>query len=176
MKFNVAPHILFLCASLLFVTTSDAMDYAKAKTAVGPKKSVHMPDSFFTKAATNDPQAKVLARGDLNGDGYEDAIVQEVTCGASCRVDAIIVLNKKNIRVKRLDGVDYFAGFVADGALKTELTHVMIKNGIITLVGKGFENLSRQGDPTSWGENGLEKAQYRLIGNKVKLINIEKVK
>lgn len=132
--------------------------------------AVDLPNSFYTKTSS-DPQAKVLARGDLNGDGYEDAIVQEMKCAASCSIIPIIVLNEKNLRAKRLPGSDYFSGYNASGAQKTELKAVTIANGIITFVGNGFESPDQSEDPLPW--KTLVKAQYRLVGNKVKLINMK---
>lgn len=147
----------FVCAATLPV---------KAKTSPS--------DTFFTKAST-DIQAKVLARGDLNNDKYEDAIVQEVSCGISCGVDIIIVLNERNKTARRLKGEDYFETYNSSGAGKTQLQRVEIKDGIISLIGKGFLDPNQE-NPYDVDFEIVTKTTYRLKKNKVIRLKSEKVK
>ncbi len=104
-------------------------------------------DDAFTKALL-DTGGKVIARGDVNGDGYEDAITKVSTCGASCATDLNIVINNKNINAKVLD-VSFDPGFKSSSATKSDVTNISIKDGIISLAGYGLDcggNLNQESD------------------------------
>lgn len=95
-------------------------------------------DAAFIKV-TADPKGKVLARGDINQDGYEDALVQELHCGASCSVSLDVVLNNKNIDAQLAVSGGFEPGFKSSSAAKSSLTYVSIKEGVISLTGYGLD-------------------------------------
>ncbi len=98
-------------------------------------------DAQFIAAGSDDPQAKVVARGDINGDGYEDAIVQEVHCGASCSIGLQVVFNDHNSSAKLFHSTKYETfepAYMSSSAAKSEITNISIKNGIISLTGMGL--------------------------------------
>ncbi|MBC7981843.1 hypothetical protein H7X65_02085 [Candidatus Parcubacteria bacterium] len=114
-------------------------------------------------AATSDPDAVVLATGDLNNDTYEDAIMAVAFCGASCSLSLEVVLNIENRSTKSLDNVS-FDGYKSSSATKSDLKSVKIENGIITLVGKG---LDCEEDCTEGKWNVEKTIQYKLEGAKI---------
>jgi len=81
-------------------------------------------------------------QGDINSDGYEDAIVEEIHCGgASCSVGLQIVFNEKNSTARFFEPTPYQnfePSYKGSSARKSELTSVTIKDGIISLTGKGL--------------------------------------
>lgn len=99
-----------------------------------------LPDSAFLKDFIKyDSNAKIVARGDINSDGYEDAIVQVVSCGASCSIDLVAVLNLGNNKTEGIMNSDFGPAYVGSSAAKSNVTNVEIKNGIISLIGTGLE-------------------------------------
>lgn len=101
-------------------------------------KTYTISDSAIFKAVA-DPQAKILAKGDINGDGYEDAIVQKVSCGASCGVALMAVIRNTDGTTRALGAA--FPLLVTSGAAKTEVKSVSIQNGIITITANGFKDI-----------------------------------
>lgn len=99
----------------------------------------NLTDEVFIKEATTDYNGKVVARGDVNGDGYEDAIVQGVTCGASCSINLYVVLNNKNTNTQLAVLGDGFTGYMPSSAVKSQLTNVTIQDGTISLTGYGLD-------------------------------------
>lgn len=98
-------------------------------------------DSAFTDFL-NDPESRVLARGDINNDGFEDAIVQEIHCGASCGVTLAVVLNENNTTVKLMDINSYNnfePGFRSSGAATSDVKNITITKGVITFTGSGLD-------------------------------------
>ena len=121
-----------------------------------------MGDNMFI-AATTDADAQILARGDLNNDTFEDAIVAVAFCGASCSLTLNIVLNIENKATKTLDDVN-FQGYKSSSATKSDVSLVTIKDGIITLTGKGLD-CDDECTEEKWN---IEKTiQYRLEKEKV---------
>ena len=112
----------------------------KDTTPVADTKSPGLSDAQFLEAAL-DKKGKILARGDINGDGFEDAIVESVHCGASCGVDLVVVFNENNISAKVFDpgqSENFAPSYVSSSAAKSEIESISIKNGIISLTGKGL--------------------------------------
>jgi hypothetical protein len=85
-------------------------------TRENKKGATSLSDEIFIKAVA-DPQAKVLVRGDLNSDGYEDAIVQVISCGVSCSVDLEAVLNNMNNSASVVALID--SGWNSGGTIKS---------------------------------------------------------
>jgi hypothetical protein len=126
-------------------TTSDSVVNTQVDSSTEKKTSTLNPttltDAQFIAAGSKDPQAKVVARGDINGDGYEDAIVQEVHCEASCGIDLRVVFNDQNFGAKLFHSTKYETfepAYMSSSAAKSEITNISIKNGIISLTGKGL--------------------------------------
>ena len=118
-----------------------------------------LPDSEFTKTS-KDPQAKILAKGDVNNDGYEDAVIQEVFCGASCAVQLKVVLNNKNINATLINDATFAPAYNSAGAAKSEVDSVSInKDGIITIVGKGLNCVKEE----FYDNNSCDDEGWRII-------------
>jgi len=121
-----------------------------------------MGDNMFI-AATQDADAKILAKGDLNNDTFEDAIVAVAFCGASCSLTLNVVLNIDNRSTETLDNVN-FEGYKSSSATKSDVSAVTIEDGIISLTGKGLD-CGEDCPEENWN---IEKTlQYRLEGNKI---------
>jgi hypothetical protein len=127
-------------------------------------------DAVFIQA-TSDAQGKVLARGDINGDGYEDAIVQEMNCGASCGINLAVVLNDHNSKVTLFNPTKYAnfePAYSGSGAAKSELTNVSINDEIISLTGRGLE-CENDCDEKKW--NTIRTVKYKFDGKSIVKIN-----
>jgi len=135
-------------------------------------------DAIFI-ATTEDSQGKVVARGDVNGDGFEDAIVQEVHCGASCSISLQLVLNDQNKTAKLVKDKNYpdtfSPAFSASGADKSGVRNISIKNGIISLIGKGLAcnpfNSKDLCTEEKW--NVVKTATYRFDGTNIIQLSVE---
>ncbi len=105
----------------------------------GVKAESQISDSFFLKEF---PDGKIMAKGDINGDGFEDAIVEEVHCGASCGIGLHIILNKGNKDTYAIVGkyASFEPLYRGSSAWKTALTSITIENGLIYLTGYGFDD------------------------------------
>ncbi len=90
-------------------------------------------------AVVDDEQAKILAKGDINKDEYEDAIVQEIVCGASCSILPLAVLGKADGSVERVDAT--FPKVIPWGAAKTDVLEISIASGNISIMARGFEDV-----------------------------------
>jgi hypothetical protein len=100
-------------------------------------KNQNLTDKDFTKTS-GDSEAKVLARGDVNNDGFEDAIVAETFCGASCSVNLVIVLNQENKKTMFVED-NIFEGYTTGTALQSDVQAIIIENGTISITGKGLD-------------------------------------
>ncbi len=95
-------------------------------------------DAQFLAAASGSQKAEIREKGDINGDGYQDAIVQAVNCGASCSVDLVVVLNQNNTSTK-LIAPTFSPAFMSSSAAKSNVTNVTIAdNGTVSLTGQGL--------------------------------------
>ncbi len=112
---------------------------------------------------TEDDEGKVLARGDLNGDKFEDAIVAETFCGASCSVGLAVILNHENKSAKLVENT-HFDGYTAGTALQTDIQEVTIENGIISITGKGLD-CGLDCVEERWNE--VKTLKYQLHGNEI---------
>jgi hypothetical protein len=91
-------------------------------------------------------------RGDINSDGYEDAVIEDGSCGASCSSNRIVILNNKDGTAREIrNGFDVI---VPSSAAQSSIEKVSIDNGVISLTGYGFA------DVKDW--HTLETAEYKL--------------
>jgi len=110
-----------------------------SSTEVQTVSKVTLTDKDFL-AVVEDPQGRILARGDIDLDGTEDVIILNIQCGASCGVSLFPVLNKNGKAVRINSPEENFApAFYGSSAAKSEVPDVTIKNGIITLTGPGLD-------------------------------------
>ncbi len=152
-------------------------DYKQYRTdlTTGSNNKTILSDADFISVV--DPEGKVVARGDINNDGYEDAIVEQVNCGASCSVDLQIVFGDQNSVAKLFVPVEYGnfePSYVGSSAVKSEITNISIKNGIISLTGKGLgctpPETNKQCTQERWN---LERTvTYRFNGREVVQLSI----
>ncbi len=138
------------------------------------KNTLH--DSEFTKTS-KDPQAKILAKGDVNNDGYQDAIIQEVFCGASCAVQLKVVLNNKNINATLMNDTTFVPAYNSSGAAKSDVTNVTIKDGIISLTGSGLDcaNYQKEEPCTQEKWSIVKTVKYKFDGKKVIQLSVVSV-
>lgn len=94
-------------------------------------------DEEFTKIS-EDSEARVLARGDINKDGFEDAITAETFCGASCSINLAVVLNQDNKKAVLMENA-IFEGYTAGTAMKSDISEISINNGDVFITGKGLD-------------------------------------
>lgn len=156
-------------ALYLHSTQKTSVDVADTQAGMKGTTTSNLPDAFFKLAAKN-PNSKVLAKGDVNSDGYEDAVIQETYCGASCSVSLQVILNEKNTTAKLLKDKNYpdtfSPAFQASSAVKSEVTNVSIKNGVISLTGKGLACTAPNSDEICTEEkwNVVKTATYKFDG------------
>jgi hypothetical protein len=141
---------------------------------IGFKKEpvyTNLSDIFFTKTFSNTEGIKIVSVGDLNGDEFIDAIVSKTTCGASCSINLLIVLNEKNESVKILGGENaeiFSPQYQNSGATKSELTETKIENGIIYLTGYGLNCTQNELEPClskNWQK--LKTVKFKIEGDKL---------
>lgn len=93
------------------------------------------PDGVIIASSEKDPvkeDAKVIARGDINMDGYEDIALRTNTCWASCGNGIEFLLNDKKGGI--IDLNLSIPGYVGAGAGKSLVDSITISNGVITAV------------------------------------------
>ncbi len=137
------------------------------ETELATSTKVVLGDNMFV-AATQDADATILAKGDLNGDKFDDAVMAVAFCGASCSLSLEVILNVENRSTRALDNVS-FDGYKSSSATKSDLDSVAIENGIITLTGKG---LDCEEDCTEDKWNIVKTIQYRLEGDTIVRLTI----
>jgi hypothetical protein len=140
---------------LIIVVVSGVYLYSKKETYVNPVTDntavvsaststnsnvnhIGLADEAFIKATSN-PDAKVIAKGDINKDGYEDAILQEINCGASCSISLDVVLNINNTSAVLAVSDAFEPAYYSSSAAKSELIKILIENGVISLTGYGLD-------------------------------------
>ncbi|MBC7981737.1 hypothetical protein H7X65_01520 [Candidatus Parcubacteria bacterium] len=138
------------------------MPVAAPVTPLATTTPVSIGDNMFI-AATEDADATILAKGDLNNDTYVDAIVAVAFCGASCSLSLEVVLNTDNRSARAVDNIT-FEGYKSSSATKSDLSSVSIENGIISLTGKGLDCDDDCSDE-KW--TIVKTIQYKLEGSKI---------
>lgn len=144
----------------------------KKDAAKKPQDVMAVTDKDFVMATT-DAQAKVLARGDINNDSLDDAVVRVVACGASCSVLLEVVFAHKDSKPTMLKSSDNYAQFgpayKGDTAVKSSITSVSIDKGIISLTGQGLDCGGGSGAATcpeqEWAK--VKTATYKFDGTKI---------
>jgi hypothetical protein len=100
-----------------------------------------------------------IVKGDLNGDGLQDAFVWSGVCGGSCGSVFAVVLN--NGRAYNFSNLD---GFVSGGASQYSVKDINITNGLISMK----VEIPERGDLTPTTTTILN---YKLEGSKLIKIN-----
>jgi len=96
----------------------------------------------------------LITKGDLNGDGFQDAVVSGLGCGASCGSTFIVVINKNG----NSTGAFFVdpGGFVMSGANQYGIKNISINNGILTINANIYNGASTTVLPLNYklvGEN-----------------------
>lgn len=95
--------------------------------------------NFSSKHAANKSgtyqTAKVLARGDLNNDGLQDAILETTYCDPNCSYNLDVVINSASGKAQHIMPNN---NFYAGNGLRTTIKSASISNNIITLFGMNF--------------------------------------
>ncbi|MES2059995.1 MAG: hypothetical protein V4438_03115 [Patescibacteria group bacterium] len=91
--------------------------------------------------------------GDLNGDGYEDAIAEFTTCGGSCGFGLGVFINQADGTSKMLDAIQPNV-LVGSSAAQTEIKSIIIKDGVIFITAQGFR------DSANWDNIVTKKFKY----------------
>lgn len=176
---GILPILTFYIGTQYESTKSIAEESVIATSSIrGEIASVKaLPDIFFTDAI-KDPELqdiKVLARGDINQDNFEDAIVIAYSCGAGCTYSLNVVLNNNNQSVNAkymdFDGVEG-----SPAAFKSLLSEISINDGIISITGSLLD-CKRESEATivdatcETSENNqalyYKTIQYRFDGTKM---------
>ncbi len=79
-----------------------------------------------------------IHRGDINQDGYVDAIVETGSCGASCSSGISFVLNDKKGSGIAVKDVKFPNAFLFSSAGKTSFKSITVSSGIITISSDNF--------------------------------------
>ncbi len=82
--------------------------------------------------------SEVMAQGDLNGDGFEDAILENTTCGASCGITLMAIINQKDGTAKIQDISNQKEYIVGSSAYMTDINSILIEKGIVSIRASGF--------------------------------------
>lgn len=135
----------------LFSCAEDKSDSDGVKMTKGQNGIYGCKTSLTTEYITS------ITRGDINNDGYEDALVEEGHCGTSCGTSIYVVLNQKN-GIGKLIGVN-IDSLVSSGAGQTYIKSITIKDGVISVKANGFK------DSTNW--NDLVTKNFRFDGSKL---------
>lgn len=131
-------------------------------------------DEVFIQA-TEDPEGKVIAHGDVDGDGFQDAIVEEISCGASCSVSLAVVLNNNNSTTTLIQSSqgNFAPAYNGSGATKSSITNISIENGIISLTGNGLACKDDNQICTEAEWNKVKTIEYRFENNEIVQITPE---
>lgn len=78
-----------------------------------------------------------ITKGDLNHDGYADAVVRTNSCGASCGSNLVVLLNKEDGTAEVVRGT--FPSYITSSAKQTEIISLAITDNMIIAVGRYFE-------------------------------------
>lgn len=140
-------------------------------------KSISISDAALREAVGVD-DLDILARGDVNGDGYEDILVEYLSCGASCSVILQIVLNQGDNKATLLKDENYpetfSPAYESSSAAKSEVTSASIENGIISITGRGLlctpPNSGSVCTEENW--NILKTATYKFDGSNLVQISV----
>lgn len=103
-----------------------------------------------------------VARGDLNKDGYIDAVGIYTSCGASCSTRIAAIINNKDGT-----GILHFLNtdsIVTSGAGQTGLYRVYVIDGNIAVLGSGFKIKNSQ-------ENSIKYIKYNVNGDDLVIID-----
>ena len=149
--------------------------------STGTTANSTLTDAQFIAATSPDYRngggAHILAKGDANQDGYEDAIVMNLSCGAGCIYYLRLVLNEDN-KLAKVISSDFDGVNGSPAAFKSSISTITINGGIISITGSGLDcSLSDLGDskdciatednmwPTS------KTINYRFDGTKILRLN-----
>ncbi len=111
--------------------------------------------NFSNKQASNKSgtyqTAKVLARGDLNSDGLQDAILETTYCDPNCSYNLDVVINSASGKATLvMPNNNFYAG----NGLRTTIKSASISNNIITLFGMNFL------DNSEWNTESTIKVKF----------------
>ncbi len=120
----------------------------------------------------------ILARGDVDGDGYEDVLVEYLNCGASCSVSLQVVLSEGGKRVVLFKGNNYpdtfSPAYESSSAAKSEVTSASIEKGIISITGRGLLCTPPNSEDVCTEENWniVKTATYKLDGSNLVQLSV----
>ncbi len=141
-----------------------------------------LPDSFFTdEIKQKNPDAEqvsIVGRGDINKDGFEDAIIMSDYCGAGCVYHLSLALNNNNQSVKEIN-VDFDGINGSPSAFKSLIATTTIRDAVISVTGSGFDcqkvpeklidEQCRVSKDNQWLDS--KTIQYRFNGAKIIRLN-----
>ena len=159
-------------------TSTDVQNTSSVATTTEVKavNSNILPDSEYLRVIDN-PNVKILAKGDIDLDGTEDAILSDIQCGASCGTSLLVVFNK-NGKPELLTGptANFAPAFYGSSAAKSAIPNITIKNGIITLTGQGLDCMNNDGSDfdhcTEEKWNIRKSVTYKFDGKKVVQLSV----
>ncbi len=78
-----------------------------------------------------------ITKGDINDDGYEDALFIVTSCGASCGSSLGAIINQKNGEGKNIS-INSEKYIRPSSAMQTGITDIQISNGTVSITANGF--------------------------------------
>lgn len=95
--------------------------------------------------------ARVLARGDLNNDGLQDAVLETAYCDPNCSYNLDVVINSASGKATLvMPNNNFYAG----NGLRTTIKSASISNNMINFVGMNFL------DNSEWNTEAAKKAKF----------------
>ncbi len=130
-------------------------------TEIQSTSKTSLTDEDYIKAVGDD--GDIIVKGDINHDGYVDAIVGKTFCGASCSIELIVVMNNENKTATAREDVS-FDGYKAGSATKSDVEKITIEDGVISVIGKGLDCYE---DCTEEKWNMIRKIRYVFVNGKM---------
>lgn len=169
MKILITILILIILGGAYYIYTIKKDDISPISPSVSttPSETKGLSDEEFIKKS-EDPEAKVLVKGDINGDKFEDVILAETFCGASCSVNLAVILNEENKTARRIEN-SYFEGYTAGTAMQSDVQKITIENRTISLTGRGLD-CGYTCTEEKW--DVVKTLRYELINDEIIRLNI----
>lgn len=115
---------------------------------------------YIYSSPTGTHTINLIAKGDLNGDGLQDAIIWADVCGATCSIYFLAVVNNDNNLPEAFNVVA--DGILTSSAKRSGVKSIAIKNGIVSINADIFDKFN--------GDRINQTFNYKLVGkNLVKL-------
>lgn len=167
-KLSTEPGIVTPPTTIVF-DDSDVQD-------ASPRRLTY--EAIYHEYAEGSEEMDVLAWGDVDGDGYEDALVMIMWCGGSCGKQLKLIFNDMGRPSQYLNGqlMSFDPWFLDSGAMQSRQLSGQINGSVVTLTGLnlcGDQELSMEHPEGLCPEDLVRTATYQLIDGTLHPISIE---